>query len=65
MYFYYVLIKAIIRSCNPRRFPMAKTKIKSRSKEPDLHEMIRDYWESLEEENHDEASRDSRSNKGS
>lgn len=44
---------------------MAKTKIKSRSKEPDLHEMIRDYWESLEEENHDEASRDARSNKGS
>lgn len=29
---------------------MAKTKIRSRVKEPDLDEMIRDYWESLEDD---------------
>lgn len=50
MYFYYALGKAIIPVSKPRRFAMAKTKIRSRVKEPDLDEMIRDYWESLEDD---------------
>lgn len=28
---------------------MAKTKTRSRVKEPDLDEMLQDYWESLED----------------